>query len=109
MIAVAFLAAAAAAALGRAVVGRRLNGTFPWGTWTVNVSGSFALALVAHRSAFVATVVGAGLLGTWTTFSSFARDAVALWERAHRAAALVYVVSTVVACVGVAWLGLELV
>jgi len=108
VVAIAFLLAAATGALARALIGRTLNAAFPWGTWAVNVTGSFVLGLVAHGSAVVATVVGTGLLGTYTTFSSYARDAVALWEREQRSAAVIYVVSTVVACISAAWVGLLL-
>lgn len=105
----AFVVAAAAGALARAAIGRRLNGTFPWGTFTVNVTGSFALGMVAHASTFVATVFGTGLLGAYTTYSSFARDIAGLWEREARVAAAAYAVATLVVSVGAAWLALSLV
>lgn len=108
-VALAFVVAAAAGALARATVGRRLNGPFPWGTFTVNLSGSFALGLLTHASAFAATVVGTGLLGAYTTYSSFARDAVALWERHARVSAVIYVVATLTACITAAWLAIALV
>jgi CrcB protein len=108
-VAIAFVVAAGAGALARAFAGRRLNRSLPWGTWTVNVSGSFALGLLAHASAFAATVVGTGLLGAYTTFSSFARDATALWEQRRRWLAIAYVAGSVVACVAAAWLGLTIV
>ena len=94
VVALAFVVAAAAGALARALVGRRLNGPFPWGTLTVNISGSFVLGLLAHASSFAATVFGTGLLGAYTTYSSFARDIAALWERRARTAALAYGLAT---------------
>jgi len=106
-IAVAFVAAAGVGGLARAGIGHRLNGRFPWGTIVVNVSGSFALGLIARWSGFAATVLGTGLLGAYTTYSSFARDTVALWEQHHRVFTASYVVSTVVLCVLAAWLGLR--
>jgi CrcB protein len=108
-VALAFVVAAAAGALARAAVGKRLNRTFPWGTLTVNVSGSFALGLLAHASTFAATAFGTGLLGAYTTMSSFARDTVGLWEQNHRAPAALYVTASVVACVAGAWAGLAIV
>ena len=71
---------AAAGALARALAGRRLNRALPVGTVLVNVSGSFALGLLAGAAPPVVTAVGTGGLGAYTTFSSFARDAVALAE-----------------------------
>lgn len=106
--AVAFVLAAAVGALTRALIGRRLNGPFPWGTFTVNVTGSFALGLVAHASTFAATVLGTGLLGAYTTYSSFARDIAALWERRAPGAAVIYTVATLTASICAAWIALAL-
>jgi CrcB protein len=54
-------------------ISRRVTGAFPFGTLAVNVSGSFALGLlqglgVAGESSFV---IGTGLLGAYTTFSTW--------------------------------------
>ena len=76
---------------------------------SINVTGSFALGLLAHASSFFATVVGTGLLGAYTTFSSFARDIVGLWERDARAAAAVYAVATLIVGVAAAWIALTIV
>ncbi len=108
-VAIAFVAAAAAGSLARAALGQGLNRSFPWGTLTVNVSGSFALGLLAHASTFAATVFGTGLLGAYTTFSSFARDTVGLWEQRKRIPAALYVVATMAYCIAGAWAGLALV
>jgi CrcB protein len=105
-VAAVFALAAGSGALARAWAGRRLNRSLPWGTWIVNVSGSFALGLLAHASVFATTVLGTGLLGAYTTFSSFARDATALWEERRWGPAAAYVAGSVVACVAAAWLGL---
>lgn len=104
----AFVLAAAAGALARAVVGHRLDGPFPWGTFTVNLTGSFALGLVAHASTFAATVLGTGLLGAYTTYSSFARDIAGLWERRARGSAALYAIMTLGASIFAAWLALTI-
>jgi len=59
---------------------------FPLGTLTVNVTGSFVLGLVtvAGLSNEVALLVGTGACGSFTTFSSFSFDTVALWESGAR-------------------------
>jgi CrcB protein len=63
--------------------------TFPWATLTVNVVGSALLGCVAalvgrgDLDAGWATVLGAGLAGGLTTFSTFSLDVVELW-REHR-------------------------
>ena len=72
---------------GKAIQGR-LGTAFPWGTFTVNVSGSFLLGLivglVAHHgvSADVRTVLGVGLLGGYTTFSTWSVETMGLLEEA---------------------------
>lgn len=90
------------------VAGLRLAGAgFPWATFFVNVSGSFAMGVLAvqlsgHRAApFLIT----GILGGFTTFSAFSLDTVTLWERAPVLAA-VYVVGSVGLSVGALVAGL---
>jgi fluoride exporter len=67
-------------------VARRVGETFPWGTTVVNVSGAFLLGILAASAAshgifanvkpwqFAAT----GILGTYTTVSSFSLQTLAL-------------------------------
>jgi CrcB protein len=107
---IAFVVAAALGALGRAEAGRRWNrhDGLAVGTFVVNVTGSFLLGLLAGVGPPVATVVGVGGLGAYTTFSSFARDAVALAERRRTALLAVYVVATCLFGVAAAWAGVAL-
>src|SRR4051794_2437244 len=64
-------------------VARRGAGWFPYGTLVVNVSGSALLGLVAglalHGDAL--TLVGGGLLGSYTTFSTWMLDSERLADR----------------------------
>jgi CrcB protein len=105
---VGFVIASAVGALGRAEAGRRWNTyQFPVGTLIVNVSGSFGLGILVNVAPPVLTVVATGALGAFTTYSSFARDAVALVERRRIALAALYVTATLAlgtaaAAVGVA-------
>jgi fluoride exporter len=65
-------------------VARRSAGWVPYGTLAVNLSGSALLGLVAgvalHGDAL--TLVGGGLLGSYTTFSTWMLDSERLIE--HR-------------------------
>jgi len=108
--AAAFLAAAAAGALARALLARTLErpDAFPSGTIVVNVTGSFALGLLVGLDAPALTIVGTGLLGAFTTFSSFARDAVALAEEKRWAAAALYLATTFALTVAAAAAGLAM-
>ena len=67
-------------------VARRVGETFPWGTIVVNVSGAFLLGILAASAArhgiFASTGAwqfGAiGILGTYTTVSSFSLQTLSL-------------------------------
>ncbi len=81
----------------------RLFGTgFPLGTFVINVTGSLVMGLIAGYLAFKGQAaqpwrlfVMVGILGGYTTFSSFSLDAVTLYERGAGLAALSYVVGSV--------------
>lgn len=68
------------------LIGRRIGETFPWGTLVVNVSGAFALGLLAGLVAgggFAARpevwlFAVSGFLGSYTTVSSFSLQTLAL-------------------------------
>lgn len=113
----------AAGALARYGLGGWIHGltgaAFPWGTMTVNVVGCFALGLVTplllapsaapEARAFVAV----GLLGGFTTFSTFSFEAMALAQNGHWQRAAVYTIGSVVlgllAVVVGFWIGTSLV
>ena len=88
---------------------------FPWGTLTVNVAGSLAVGVLVgalgRRAGFAEMAqpfLVVGLLGAFTTFSAFSMETVLLLEDAKWAAALAYVLLSVVLCVTAAWAGLRL-
>jgi CrcB protein len=69
----------------RYAVSQALPGGFPWGTLAVNVLGSFALAVLLYEahladilSAETRLIFGTGLLSSFTTYSTFAAETVAL-------------------------------
>lgn len=90
-----------------------LGPAFPAGTMLANVFGSLIIgilfAYVLARSPFWATpLLMTGILGGFTTFSTFALDAVVLWERGAVWPAAAYVLGTVVLSIAAAALGLWL-
>jgi CrcB protein len=93
-------------------VRRRLGPAFPYGTLLINVTGAFVLGLLTGLAAHdgvpsdVVTVVGTGLLGAYTTFSTFAYDTVALAEQGRVARAAVNVGASLGVGLGAAALGL---
>nr|WP_026049969.1 CrcB family protein [Microbacterium barkeri] len=89
-----FLGAALAGGVGAVLrylvdlgIARLAGRRFPWGILLVNLSGSFALGLVTAALPGAAVLLGAGLLGGYTTFSTAMLDAVALWRDGERPAA----------------------
>jgi fluoride exporter len=73
---------------------------FPVAILSVNVAGSFLIGVfigaaahreMTHLSPFLVT----GILGGFTTFSTFSLEAVTLWQRGEAAAAALYVVLSV--------------
>ena len=106
--AVAFVVAAAAGSLARFAaqrwwIGRRI----PVGTLAVNLAGSFVLGAVAAWAPPTVTVAGTAGLGALTTFSTFADEVVALWDR-DRLAAWTYLSLSLFGGVTLAWTGLRL-
>ena len=70
-------AGAVARVLLGAAVAARAGSTFPWGTLAVNLSGAFALGLLsgAGLGGDGMRLLGTGLLGAYTTFSTWAFEA----------------------------------
>ncbi len=75
------------------VVQSRHDSVFPWGTFTVNVVGSFLLGALAaavsltDTPTWVLTLVGTGFCGALTTFSTFGYETVRLVEEGSLGAA----------------------
>jgi len=86
------------------LAGRR----FPWGIFAVNLSGSFALGFVTTALPDQAFLLGAGLLGGYTTFSTAMLDTVALWRDGERPASVFNAIGTLLFGLLAACLGLLL-
>ncbi len=82
----------------------RLLGTeFPWGTFAINIIGSFLIGIAAAWFAFrndaasqsLRLFLTTGILGGFTTFSAFSLDFALLFERGEIMAAVWYVLGSV--------------
>lgn len=86
---------------------------FPYGTLLVNVVGSFLIGVFAYyfmQKGMMDTPLARGLLigvlGAFTTFSTFSLDTLLLIENAEWGKAMLNVLLNVLLCVGAAWLGM---
>lgn len=80
-----------------------LGPNFPWGTLTANVAGSFAMGLVIAwlarhepQSAALRAFLTVGLLGAFTTFSTFSLDVVTLYRDRTAMLAGAYLLASVI-------------
>lgn len=92
----------------------RTGSALPWGTVTVNLTGSFVLGLLTGLAGQhvlpedVATVLGAGFLGGYTTFSTASLETVRLLQEGRTTAGVLVGAGTLVTTVLLAGLGLWL-
>jgi fluoride exporter len=95
-----------------------LGAAFPYGILFINVTGSFVMGLLVGWLAFRAgedwtrnaqLFVATGILGGYTTFSTFSLDAFRLIERGQIGMAALYIGGSLVLGVVGLWAGLALV
>lgn len=83
-------------------VNRFATQQFPWATFLINVSGSFAIGFLAtilarwlpHQNFRLLVITG--FLGGYTTYSSFAFESLTLWERGEKGLSIGYMASTLI-------------
>jgi CrcB protein len=93
---------------------RTLGPRWPYGTFAVNVIGGFVIGwlagTLAHRSFSDPerwrVLIGVGMLGGFTTFSSFSLETALMIERKDYAAAAAYIALSVALSIGALFLGL---
>ncbi|MBM7026877.1 fluoride efflux transporter FluC [Clavibacter zhangzhiyongii] len=92
----------------------RVGAGYPWGTTVINVTGSFGLGLLAGAAAHAGLphdlllILGGGLMGGYTTFSTASLETVRLAQAGRLGAALANGLGMLVACIAAAGLGLAL-
>lgn len=102
----AIAAGGALGALGRHFLAYQVNALmgqgFPWGIFVCNVVGSFAMGVLVETSALVwspspemRAFLAVGILGAFTTFSTFSLDIALLLERGDMLKAALYVTASV--------------
>ncbi len=87
---------------------------FPAGTLIVNLLGCLAMGILAalladKASPRLAPFLMTGILGGFTTYSAFALETVALWQRGDTATAMTYVLATTAGSIAAVLAGMALV
>jgi len=114
-----YLAVMAGGAIGVAArmaisqfISMRFGNTLPWGTMLVNVSGCFIIGLFSGWadnsgvSPLVRQIVMIGVLGGFTTFSSFSLQTIVFLKNGQIFPALTNVFLSVLLCLLATWAGL---
>tara|TARA_R110002050_G_scaffold71714_1_gene154233 strand:- start:5237 stop:5611 length:375 start_codon:yes stop_codon:yes gene_type:complete len=89
--------------------------SFPFGTLLVNLLGSFlmgvvyALGQLSHVSPEIKALVGIGLLGALTTFSTFSNETLLLLQEGLWHKAILNVLLNVTLCLFMVYLGQQLI
>ena len=97
--------------VGQAMLAR-LGPGFPWWTLSINIFGSFLMGLLVGALArgdggdTARLFFGVGILGGFTTFSSFSMEFWMLFERGQNAQAAAYVLASVIGAIAACGLGL---
>lgn len=97
------------------LITRWMGEDFPFGTVTVNITGAVLMGLLAGYgssdpgklifSPAARTFLMIGVLGGYTTFSSFSLQTFLLLEQGNISGALLNVLLSVLLCVGGVWIG----
>lgn len=97
-------------------LGRELGTEFPFHTLFANVSGSLVMGVLAAyfglrmgSPQWLRLFLTTGVLGGYTTFSTFSLDSIVLWERGQYGWAAAYVITSVAASLAGVLLGAVLV
>jgi CrcB protein len=93
----------------------RAGQIFPWGTIVVNITGCFIIGFIAgisvagegriYLAPLTRQFITIGILGGYTTFSSFSLQTLTLAQSGQRWEALANVLLSVVLCLLGVWLG----
>lgn len=116
MVAAGGAAGAAARYLVYVLAGQFLGTGFPFGTLIVNIVGSFIMGVLVEGMALAWTIgeqmrlfLVVGVLGAFTTFSTFSLDVGLLYERGRIALIALYVSVSVIGSIGALFLGMYLI
>jgi CrcB protein len=85
---------------------------FPWATFTINLTGCFLIGVITetlvdrhHLPAWLRVGLVVGVIGGYTTFSTFAQESLTLLEARDVTVTLLYAVGSVTAGIAFVYLG----
>ena len=86
---------------------------FPWVTFAINTSGAFLLGLILTvilerlgPSRYLRPFLSVGMLGAWTTMSTFAIETDLLIRGGHLGTASAYMAATLIGGASLSWIGI---
>jgi fluoride exporter len=102
--------------VSRGLQGLSDNSGWPWGTFTVNLLGGAAMGLLmgwlmmANKAgnSDMRLLLGVGVLGGFTTFSSFSLEMASMIERGHAMQAFGYAAASVLLALAAVFAGLSI-
>ena len=97
---------------GTSIIFRFFNPNLPFGTLAVNIIGSFIIGLLVSKletkissEVFIRYFLIIGVLGSYTTFSSFSMEVIELYNNNKLFFSLFYILISIFSCIVAAYVG----
>mgnify|MGYP002005480673 CR=1 FL=1 len=97
-------------AILRYLIGESVPEGYPWGTLIVNLLGSFLLGVIVGLtlSAEIGILLGTGVMGAFTTMSTYSVDVIEMFEKNDYGSGMSYLAITLLGCPLLAYCGMKI-